>query len=106
MGLTFVPVSRFTPQMFLTMSYGVYFFFASLMILSVAFVYFLVPETKSLPLESMDRLFETKPVQKAHQIVMEELRVKDEEFRRNTEGVNLALDEKGNIDQVERVDVV
>lgn len=39
-------ISRFTPQMFLTMGYGVYFFFASLMILSVVFVWFLIPETK------------------------------------------------------------
>lgn len=46
--------------MFLTMGYGVYFFFASLMILSIPFVYFLIPETKSVPLEAMDRLFEIK----------------------------------------------
>lgn len=39
-------ISRFTPQMFLSMSYGVYFFFASLMIFSAVFVYFLIPETK------------------------------------------------------------
>lgn len=66
-------ISRFTPQMFLKMEYGVYFFFASLMILSIIFVYFLVPETKSIPLESMDRLFEIKPVRKANKMLMEEL---------------------------------
>lgn len=66
-------VSRFTPQMFLRMRYGVYFFFASLMILSIAFVFFLVPETKSIPLESMDRLFEIRPVRKANKILMAEL---------------------------------
>jgi hypothetical protein len=89
-------ISRFTPQMFLTMQYGVYFFFASLMILSVIFVYFLLPETKSIPLEAMDRLFATKPVRKANEIVMEELRIHDEEFR----NAGLA-DDKPALDEVE-----
>jgi hypothetical protein len=79
-------VSRFTPQMFLKMGYGVYFFFASLMILSVIFVFFLVPETKGIPLEAMDRLFEIKPVRKANQVVVSELRAKDQEFRHEAEG--------------------
>ena len=70
-------ISRFTPQMFLTMSYGVYFFFASLMILSVPFVYFLIPETKGIPLERMDELFEIKPTSKAHGIMLERLREMD-----------------------------
>jgi len=82
-------ISRFTPQMFLKMSYGVYFFFASLMILSVPFVYFLVPETKGVPLEAMDRLFHTKPVRKAHQIVIEELAREDASFRQDAEGAGL-----------------
>lgn len=59
--------------MFLTMSYGVYFFFASLMILSVFFVYFLIPETKGIPLERMDELFEIKPTRKAHGVMLERL---------------------------------
>lgn len=66
-------ISRFTPQMFLKMGYGVYFFFASLMILSVPFVYFLIPETKGIPLERMDELFEIKPTHKAHGIMLERL---------------------------------
>ncbi|KAF2127322.1 general substrate transporter [Dothidotthia symphoricarpi CBS 119687] len=73
-------ISRFTPQMFLTMGYGVYFFFASLMILSVPFVYFLIPETKGVPLERMDELFEIKPAVKAHGIMME--RLKEQESMR------------------------
>ncbi|KAH7028800.1 general substrate transporter [Microdochium trichocladiopsis] len=76
-------ISRFTPQMFLTMGYGVYFFFASLMIMSATFVFFLMPETKGLPLEAMNRLFEVKPTRKAHAIVLEELRAQEEEFRHN-----------------------
>jgi len=74
-------ISRFTPNMFTTMGYGVYFFFASLMICSMAFVWLVVPETKGVPLESVDRLFEVKPARKAHGIVMAELRDRDEQFR-------------------------
>ncbi|CAK7221627.1 hypothetical protein SBRCBS47491_004593 [Sporothrix bragantina] len=66
-------ISRFTPQMFLKMGYGVYFFFGALMICSAIFVFFLIPETKAIPLEQMDRLFATKPIRGAHGIVMEEL---------------------------------
>lgn len=94
-------VSRFTPQMFATMGYGVYFFFASLMILSVFFVIFLVPETKGVPLECMDRLFEVKPVWKANQTIMEELRLQDEEFRRNAGDLELSDDGKADVAQVE-----
>lgn len=78
-------VARFTPQMFTTMGYGVYFFFASLMLFSVIFVFFLMPETKGVPLEAMDRLFDRKlKARKAHAIVMNELRQDDQEFRRNS----------------------
>ncbi|KAH6615428.1 general substrate transporter [Chaetomium sp. MPI-SDFR-AT-0129] len=66
-------ISRFTPQMFLKMGYGVYFFFAALMLLSIIFVYHFLPETKSIPLEAMDRLFEIKPVRKANQVLMDDL---------------------------------
>jgi hypothetical protein len=78
-------ISRFTPQMFAKMDYGVYFFFSSLMILSIAFVYFLVPETKGIPLESMDLLFEQKPVPNAHKIVLEQIREDEERFRLDLE---------------------
>lgn len=74
-------ISRFTPQMFAAMDYGVYFFFASLMILSIFFVFFLVPETKGIPLESMDLLFATKPVSRAHGIVLSKIRENEERFR-------------------------
>ena len=98
-------IARFTPQMFTAMGYGVYFFFASLMILSIVFVFFLLPETKGIPLESMDRLFskELKPRQ-AHGIVMKELAEDEEIFRHNVEGSGLGLgkdDEKAQ--QIETV---
>lgn len=46
-------IARFTPQMFDSMYYGVYMFFASLMICSAVFVFFLIPETKGIPLEKV-----------------------------------------------------
>ncbi|EJT80385.1 quinate permease [Gaeumannomyces tritici R3-111a-1] len=79
-------ISRFTPQMFLKMGFGVYIFFGSLMMISAVFVWFLVPETKSIPLEKMDRLFEIKPVWKANKTIMEELQLEDEQFRNNATG--------------------
>jgi sugar porter (SP) family MFS transporter len=66
-------VSRFTPQMFLAMNYGVYMFFACLMLLSIPYVFFLIPETKGIPLEKMDELFEIKPTFKAHPIMLRRL---------------------------------
>lgn len=75
-------IARFTEQMFLAWGYGVYFFFASLMILSTIFVFFLVPETKALPLEAMDRLFKIKPTWRANKILMDELQ-SEEHFREN-----------------------
>jgi hypothetical protein len=87
--------------MFLKMGYGVYFFFASLMILSIFFVFFLVPETKSIPLEAMDRLFKVKPVWNANKTVMEYLKIQDEDFRHNVEGVVMD-DDKPVVNELER----
>ncbi|KAH6895976.1 general substrate transporter [Thelonectria olida] len=91
-------IARFTEQMFNAMGYGVYMFFASLMIISIAFVWFCIPETKGIPLEAMDRLFEIKPTRKAHATLLEELRLHDEEFRHNIEGLDLK-EEKQGIDE-------
>jgi sugar porter (SP) family MFS transporter len=98
-------ISRFTPQMFLTMSYGVYFFFASLMILSVPFVYFLIPETKGIPLEAMDRLFEVRPTRNANKTIMSELAVEDQEFRHDADGAGLTVDKEktAHLEQVDNV---
>ena len=86
-------VARFTPQMFTAMGYGVYFFFASLMICSAIYVWFLLPETKGVPLESMNRLFErTLTPRKAHSVVLSELQQKEAEFRRNIDSSNLHIE--------------
>ncbi|KAL1301825.1 hypothetical protein AAFC00_006011 [Neodothiora populina] len=86
-------ISRFTPQMFLNMGQsgcGVYFFFASMMILSIVFVWFLIPETKSVPLEDMDRLFSIRPVRRANTVVLEEVRLREEKFRHDVESADLS----------------
>ncbi|KAL7271115.1 hypothetical protein RUND412_006156 [Rhizina undulata] len=71
-------IARFTPQMFTTMGYGVYVFFATLMICSVPFVFFLVPETKGVPLEEMDSLFSNDvKTWNAHAIVMERVQARN-----------------------------
>jgi hypothetical protein len=91
-------ISRFTPQMFAKMDYGVYFFFSSLMILSIVFVYFLVPETKGIPLESMDLLFEHKPVRHAHKIVLGKIREDEERFRQEIEASGIAAEKNLEVD--------
>ncbi|GAA5964075.1 hypothetical protein JCM3765_000892 [Sporobolomyces pararoseus] len=63
-------ISRWTPNMFAQMGYGVYLFFASMMILSIPYLVLLLPETKNVPLEEMDRLWYTKNVWRANSQVM------------------------------------
>lgn len=75
-------VARFTPQMFTAMGYGVYFFFAALMIFSAIFVWFLIPETKNIPLEAIDRLFDRRlKASEAHSIVWRECEEEEEALR-------------------------
>jgi sugar porter (SP) family MFS transporter len=68
-------VTRFTPQMFATMGAGVWFFFATMQLLAIPFIFFLLPETRAVPLERMDQLFDTslKPW-RAHEVVIANLR--------------------------------
>ncbi|KAL7962737.1 quinate permease [Trichoderma compactum] len=94
-------IARFTQQMFEAWGYGVYFFFASLMIISVVFVFFCIPETKALPLEAMDRLFRIKPTWKASKILMEELRAENRNFEQNTRGIGWDKEKETSAEQVE-----
>ncbi|ESZ92486.1 hypothetical protein SBOR_7149 [Sclerotinia borealis F-4128] len=90
-------VARFTAQMFQAMGYGVFILFASLMMCSIVFVFFLIPETKSIPLESMDRLFSSElKARHAHAVVMLELKNDEEAFRRDVESSGIGLDKGGN----------
>lgn len=70
---------------------GVFYLFAAMMILSIPFVYFLIPETKGIPLESMDRLFAIKPVHRAHNMIHEEDATREAEFRHDAEGAGLDI---------------
>lgn len=88
--------------------YGVYFFFASMMILAAVFVFFLIPETKGIPLEKMDSLFEPSlPARRAHKVVLAEVQAEDREFRRQSVGHESAEESKErdivNAKQVESV---
>ncbi|KAJ5721279.1 general substrate transporter [Penicillium malachiteum] len=74
-------VSRFTEQMFATMGYGVYMFFASLSFLAFFFAFFLIPETSGIPLEKVDRLFQCKPVWRANKQLKAILAEEEEQFR-------------------------
>ena len=81
---------------------GVYYFFASMMVASIIFVYFLIPETKAVPLEYMDRLFAIKPVRNANKIVIDEVRRQEDEFRHDAEGAGLSA-AKTNLEHSEFV---
>lgn len=84
------------------MGFGVYMFFASLMLCAAVFVFFLVPETKGIPLEAMDRLFTGGiPARRAHKTVLAEIRAEDREFRRQSVGAG----EKEDLEQVEQREV-
>lgn len=79
--------------MFTAMGYGVFFFFAALMLCSTVYVFFLLPETKGIPLEAMDRLFDRSAgsPRKAHGVIMLELKADEEAFRHNVEGSNYSV---------------
>lgn len=98
-------VARFTPQMFDAMGFGVYFFFAALMLCSIVFVWFLIPETKGIPLEAMDGLFEKGlPANRAHAIVWESLKEREAEYRKNLDGAGITVS-KNETEHLEEVDV-
>lgn len=67
--------------MFAKMNYGFYMFFAALSFLAFFFAFFLIPETSGIPLEAVDRLFETKPVWRAHKKLKAQLKEDEAQFR-------------------------
>ncbi|KAG7663946.1 qutD [[Candida] subhashii] len=87
-AVSWVPIfimSRFTSNMIDAMKYGIYFFFASLAIISIPFVYFFLPETKGIALEDMDKLFDRNlPARHAHSVVLANARHEtDQAFHEN-----------------------
>ncbi|OAR00977.1 hypothetical protein LLEC1_02063 [Akanthomyces lecanii] len=91
-------IARFTEQMFNAWGYGVYFFFASLMLVSCVFVFFCIPETKGIPLEAIDRLFREKPVWRAHGKVMSDLHQQGQDREPTLDG---AEPEKAHSEEIE-----
>ncbi|RLV92353.1 Quinate permease [Spathaspora sp. JA1] len=82
-AISWVPIfimSRFTNNMIAAMKFGIYFFFASLALLAVPFVYWFLPETKGIALEDMDRLFDRDlPARHAHSVVLRRVRHETDE---------------------------
>jgi len=71
-------VARGTPLAFLHMGvggWGFFIMFGAMMLVSIVFVYFIVPETRLVPLERMDELFVPGlPARRAHGVVMSKTR--------------------------------
>ncbi|CUM56120.1 uncharacterized protein AC631_01475 [Debaryomyces fabryi] len=63
-------MGRFTGQAFEATSYGLYFLFASCMIVFPLVIFFFYPETKGVPLEAIDHLFEV-PAWRAREYAMQ-----------------------------------
>ncbi|GAA5899692.1 sugar porter family MFS transporter [Sporobolomyces salmoneus] len=99
-------ISRWTPNMFAQMGYGVYLFFASMMILSIPYLALLLPETKNVPLEEMDRLWYTKNVWRANPQVMATLQSERADRQNGMKEEVLFSNQKPNAQQefVESVD--
>ncbi|KAJ5690314.1 hypothetical protein N7462_004706 [Penicillium macrosclerotiorum] len=53
-------IARSVPYMISNITYGTYFLFAACSTLSIPFVWFFIPETKGVPLEEVDVLFERR----------------------------------------------
>lgn len=105
-AVSWVPIfimSRFTTNMIELMQYGIYFFFASLAVISVPFVYFCIPETKGIALEDMDKLFDRKnPPRYAHQIVLKQARRDAELLMKGHRGLYKLDTNKSN--EVQRIE--
>lgn len=67
-------ISMGTPKAFENIGWGFYLFFSCFMLFSIPYVYFVLPETKGIPLEHMDRLFAMRPVRNAGPQLLEELK--------------------------------
>lgn len=79
------------------------------MIFSVFFVFFLIPETKGIPLESMDLLFQQKSMRHAHKLVLEKIREDEERFRNDVEASGIVTEKNRVVEgdrHVEDTDVV
>lgn len=77
-------MGHFTGQALEAMGYGIYFLFAACSLIFPIAVYFIYPETKNVPLEAIDYLFEV-PAWRAHKFAMEKYEI---EYNRGTTHAN------------------
>ncbi|CEH17295.1 quinate permease [Ceraceosorus bombacis] len=66
-------ISKATPAAFAWSNYGFFLIFACLMVVSIPYVFFVLPETRQVPLERMDDLFATRPVWRAGEIILNDI---------------------------------
>lgn len=101
-------MSRFTTKMIAAMHYGIYFFFACIALLSIPYVFFLVPETKGIALEDMDQLFDTSvPAYRAHKKVIAEARIHSERQIHEAHGLfKMDTNKSNEIQNIEDVNLM
>ena len=74
------------------------------MIWGAVFVYFLIPETKNIPLEGIDRLFDRRlSAHKAHKVVWAELQQEEEALR---VGLTAGLEKDQAVEITQHVEAV
>lgn len=107
-AVSWVPIfimSRFTNNMIDKMQYGIYFFFASLAILSIPFVFFFVPETKGIALEDMDKLFDSSlSAHAAHKFVLNNARLETEAKLSDRDLFKVDTNKSVGIEKIENID--
>jgi hypothetical protein len=96
-------IARNTPYMISDLGYGVYFFFASILVAMGIWSFFFVPETKGISLKEMDALF-LRPMHKA---VWAQLRGKpiltEEEVIARNKGLDPVLEKDVGVEHVDNV---
>ena len=108
--MSWIPIfimAKATASMASTMRYGMFFFFACIDLTAIPFVYFFVPETKGIPLEKIDMLFQDGlSAWSAHSVTMRRLKEEQEaEKENNAYGVKDNKDkDKPEVEFVEYVD--
>ncbi|KAK6203084.1 uncharacterized protein RJT21DRAFT_83882 [Scheffersomyces amazonensis] len=106
-AVSWIPIflmSRFTTQMMDAMRYGTYFFFASLALISIPFVYYFLPETKGIVLEDMDKLFASNLKAKdAHKVVLKEARDQSKRTLQDKGLFKMDTNKSNSIEIIEKV---
>lgn len=97
-------MGRFTGQAYEAMGYGLYFLFAACSMIFPGVVFLLVPESKGVPLEAIEYLFEV-PAWRAHKYAMDKYRAeKAGDFAEHVSEVLSEMDEKAKVSTVENLE--